>query len=310
MVVGALMALVSCAPQAFVVSPEMRGPSKSGLNLAGKSMAVVYLTDDNTRGTAFNASAAAGFATRLEEDYFGGDREIELFTARADGGADYASKDSLVNLVMETGKDVVFLIDVPELGIPSVNEPVRVTGRKVPEDSSYVSVASVPFTTKIFVYDSMNKEDKVFGFAGSRNFKVDVYSDGKESKGEIINDVWKDIAPGAEKAGYTAAGTFMSTWKQDDFHVIYYDGAESAWDQGAEYAYSYKWKEAISQWTTLLKCKSDEKKACAAYNIALGCFMCGQPVLALEWLDRSDSYTPVSLSANLREKIKKYTGIE
>lgn len=310
MVAGALVAMVSCAPQAFVVSPEMRGPSKSGLNLTGKSMAVVYLTDDNTRGTSFNASAAAGFATRLEEDYFGGDREIELFTARVDDGADYASKDSLINLVMETGKDVVFLIDIPELGIPSVNEPVRVSGRKVPADSAYISVASVPFATKIFVYDSMNKEDKVFGFAGSRNFKVDVYSDGKESKEEIINDVWKNIAPGAENAGYSAAGAFMSTWKQDDFHVIYYDGAESAWDKGAEYAYSYKWKEAISQWTTLLKCRNDEKKACAAYNIALGCFMCGQPALALEWLDRSDGYTPVSLSTNLREKIKKYTGIE
>ena len=50
MVVSALFALVSCAPQAFVVSPEMRGPSKSGLNLAGKSLAVVYLTDGNPRG--------------------------------------------------------------------------------------------------------------------------------------------------------------------------------------------------------------------------------------------------------------------
>ena len=83
MVVSALFALVSCAPQAFVVSPEMRGPSKSGLNLAGKSLAVVYLTDGNPRGEAFNASAAGGFATHLEEDYFGGNREVELFALSA-----------------------------------------------------------------------------------------------------------------------------------------------------------------------------------------------------------------------------------
>ena len=184
MVVSALFALVSCAPQAFVVSPEMRGPSKSGLNLAGKSLAVVYLTDGNPRGEAFNASAAGGFATRLEEDYFGGNREVELFTARGGEGVDYASKDSLVSLVLETGKDVVFVIDTPELGIPSVKDPVRVTGMNVSTDSSFVSVASVPFTTKIFVYDSMNKEDRVFGFAGGRNFKVEVYSDGKRSKDE------------------------------------------------------------------------------------------------------------------------------
>ena len=60
MIVSALLALVSsCAPQAFVVSPEMRGPSKSGLDLAGKSIGVVYLTDGNPRDEAFNASAAA-----------------------------------------------------------------------------------------------------------------------------------------------------------------------------------------------------------------------------------------------------------
>jgi hypothetical protein len=38
--------------------------------------------------------------------------------------------------------------------------------------------------------------------------------------------------------------------------------------------------------------------------------MCGQPDLALEWLDRSDSYEPVSLSKSLRIKIKQYTGKE
>lgn len=210
---------------------------------------------------------------------------------------------------METGKDVVFVIDVPELGIPSVKDPVRITGQKVSADSAYVSVASVPFTTKIFVYDSMNKEDRVFGFAGGRSFKAEVYSNGRKSNDSIINEVWNNIAPGAENAGYVAAASFLSTWKQDDFYVIYYDGSEEAWDKGAEYAYSYKWKEAIEQWTKLLKCRNDEKKACAAYNIALGCFMCGQPALALEWLDRSDSYTPVSLSKTLRLKINQYTGL-
>lgn len=310
MIVSALLALASsCAPQAFVVSPEMRGPSKSGLDLAGKSIGVVYLTDGNPRDEAFNASAAGGFATRLEEDYFGGNREIELFTARVGDGVDYASKDSLVSLVMETGKDVVFVIDVPELGIPSVKDPVRITDQKVSADSAYVSVASVPFTTKIFVYDSMNKEDRVFGFAGGRSFKAEVYSNGRKSNDSIINEVWNNIAPGAENAGYVAAASFLSTWKQDDFYVIYYDGSEEAWDKGAEYAYSYKWKEAIEQWTKLLKCRNNEKKACAAYNIALGCFMCGQPALALEWLDRSDSYTPVSLSKTLRLKINQYTGL-
>jgi hypothetical protein len=305
---AAILALASCAPQAFVVSPEMRCPSKSGLNLAGKSMAVVYLTDGNPRSEAFNASAAAGFAGRLESDYFGGAQEIELFTARTGDGVEYASKDSLVSLVLETGKDVVFLMDIPELGIPAVKDPVKVVGEKMPADSAYISTASIPFTTKIFVYDSMDKEDRVRGFSGTRSFNVEIYNDGKTSKEQIIGKVWKNVDSGAEKAGFAAAASFLSTWKADEFYVIYYDASERAWDTGAEYAYASKWKEAIGQWMTLLQCSNTEKKACAAYNIALGCFMSGQPALAIEWLDRSDSYMPVSLSTNLRTKITYYTG--
>lgn len=307
-VASALFALASCAPQAFVVSPEMRSPSKSGLNLAGKSMAVVYLTDDNPRDTVFNSFAASGFASRLEEDYFGGARVIELFSAKGGEGIEYASKDSLVSLVMETGRDVVFVFDIPELGIPAVNEPVKVVGAAVSKDSAYVSHVSVPFNVKVFVYDSMDKADKVLGFTGKHSLKTEVYSDGSASKDELMGKVWENIPAGAENAGYTAGKMFVSTWRADDFYVIYYDASEEAWDKGAEYAYAYKWKDAVSQWMKLLDCRSDEKKACAAYNIALGCFLCGQPDLALEWLDRSDSYTPVSLSKSLRSKINQYTG--
>ena len=67
--VSVLLALASCAPQAFIIRPEMRGASKSGLNLGGKSMAVVYITGNDDNCNAFNASAASGFASRLEEDY-------------------------------------------------------------------------------------------------------------------------------------------------------------------------------------------------------------------------------------------------
>ena len=105
-----------------------------------------------------------------------------------------------------------------------------------------------------------------------------------------------------------AANSFLSTWKQEYFQVIYYDGAEAAWNKGAEYAYSFKWDKAIEEWIPLTKSKNEEKRACAAYNIALGCFMTGMPDLALEWLDRSDKDMPVSISKDLRRKIKEYTG--
>ena len=207
--VSAMLALASCAPQAFVIRPEMRGASKSGLNLNGKTMAVVYLTGNENNVNSFNASLAEGFASRLEEDYFGGAREVELFKMPAEKGANFSAKDTLVNLVLESGRDVVFLFDEPELGSPIVNDPVKVTGKKLPADSAYVSNVAMTFNTKVYVYDSMNKDDKVLAFSGSKSVTTDVYNDGKTSKEKIAKASLKDIPKMAEKAGNLAASSFL-----------------------------------------------------------------------------------------------------
>ncbi len=300
-----LLLAASCAPQAFVLNSEMRGPSKSGLDLAGKSMAVVYLCPQE-RDTLFASSVATGFVTRPEEDYFGGDTFIDIYRMPARAGVDYGVKDSLVALVMDTGKDVVFLFDTPELGAAEfTTEPARVSGQPAKSDSAYVASVQVPYKMKIYVYDSMGKEDKVFGFGGTQDIQQPVYMRlaSKRPSGVALHDA---LAASAAKVGYKAADSFMSTWKEDAFYVVYYDGAEKAWDRGAENAYRYQWREAIEEWMTLLQSRNPEKKACASYNIALACFMLGQSDLALEWLDRSDKELPVSLSKRLREQIEKY----
>ena len=179
--VSVILALASCAPQAFVIRPEMRGASKSGLNLNGKTMAVVYLTGNENNVNLFNASLAEGFASRLEEDYFGGNREVELFKMPYEPGAVYSSKDTMVNLVLESGKDVVFLFDLPEIGSPIVSDPVKVSSKKMPADSSYSSNVAMTFNTKVYVYDSMNKNDEVLGFTGNKSVATEVFSDGKTS---------------------------------------------------------------------------------------------------------------------------------
>lgn len=309
MLAGAAL-LYACAPQAFVMNSEMRRPSQSGLNLGEKSIAVAYLYGEDPRDTLFNNAVASGFASRLEEDYFGGDRRIELFKLHRDKTGDYASKDSLVNLVLDTGRDVVFLFDVPEFGVPSVTTPQRSGRVSAAADSSFRSTAKLPFTTKLYVYDSMNKEDKVLAYAGSNNLTPVVHSNGKTSVDNLEKDVWKmaSTVAEAERAGSKAAVSFLSTWKEDSFYIIYYDGMEAAWNKAADFAYRYQWKDAMEQWMTLLHARNKEKRSCAAYNIALACFMMGQPDLALEWLDRSDREMPVSLATGLRQKIKTYTG--
>ena len=64
----ALMA-VSCGPSRHAIHLEMRYPSKSGLDLAGKVLSVVYLENDNEQGNLFNESMADAFAYNLERDY-------------------------------------------------------------------------------------------------------------------------------------------------------------------------------------------------------------------------------------------------
>ena len=153
------------------------------------------------------------------------------------------------------------------------------------------------------------KDDKVLGFTGSKSMTYDFPKDRKSSRDQLVKESLEEIPRMADKAGRLAANTFLSTWKEDFFYVIYYEGAEKAWNEAANLAYSFKWDQAIEKWFTLLDNKNAEKKACAAYNIAVGCFLSGQPSLALEWLDRYEKDMPGGLDKDLRRKIKEYAGI-
>ena len=116
---------------------DMRQPSRSGLDLAGKSFAVVYLQNGDEKTGEFNANFANGFAEKLEDEYFGGHRKVALYSIAQQEGAKYASKDTLVNLVMDLNADVIFLVDMPAFGTQESEE--------------------VPFHVNVFAYDSMNQ---------------------------------------------------------------------------------------------------------------------------------------------------------
>lgn len=294
-----------------MVESEVRGASASGLNLNRKTMGVVYLYGENPTDSAFNRAFSSGFASELESDYFNGEQVIDIFSMPYVSGSDYTAKDTLVNLAMDADKDVIFLVSKPDLGNPNVGAPVKDAARITrSKDSSYISHVTIPFDIRVFVYDTQNKEDRVFGFEGSKMLETTVFSDGNASDEEISAKAMKNVSDFAERAGSLAAKSFLSTWVNEQFYVIYYSASESAWNNGAEHAYRFKWKEAIDDWIPLLKAKSNEKRACAAYNIGLACFMLGQPKLAVEWLDRSDSYEHISLTDNLRKQIEHYTGVK
>ena len=110
-VAAALAALASCSPQAYVLDLEMRYPSLSGDDFTGREMAVAYLDSRNRSDSARVFPKAEAIASALEADYFGSRQAIPIYSIERDPAADYSCADSLIALVMDTGKDVVFLVD-------------------------------------------------------------------------------------------------------------------------------------------------------------------------------------------------------
>jgi hypothetical protein len=302
-----LLTLSSCSPQAFTMNIEMRHPSKSGLDLSRKSMSIVYLDNGVKLDSAFNNAMSDGFAQKLESDYFGGKKVIDVYQIKKVTGGKYASKDTLVNLVMDSGDDVVFLIDTPDFGQATFSDMKRSSSINTSADSAFFSTCSLPFITKIYVYDSLHKVDTLLSFKGSNVLRPVVYSNGKKTNDALEKDLWKFVAPSAEEIGSKAATSFLSTWKQEQYSVIYYDNLNSAWTDGADYANHFQWKEAMEKWMTLVDIHNIQQRACAEYNMALGCYMLGQTDLALKWLDRADKDYPVSLTSKLRQRIIERT---
>ena len=261
-----LVALIisSCAPCKHAVQVEMRYPSKSGVELAGKIISVVYLTEGKSTGDSFNAAMAESFATELENDYGTGEGSVGVYSLEDDGGR-YSHKDTLVNLLMETGADAVFLFD-------------KVLVTKAGDNMA-------KFNIKLYCFDAMNKAEKVFAFTG--NTVAGLTAD------KVISE--------ANKAGATISNSFKSQWKHEQYSIVYYEIQK--WYDALARAEAYDWKGAMDIWLGLLSTSDMMKRSSAEYNIAVACYMLGDYELASEWLDRSDQDNELPLSAAMRKRI-------
>ena len=249
---------VACSPQIVTLQVEMRYPSKSGLELSGKTMAVVCM---DAADTVINTGLSSGLADALEETYFEGEEIIPVYRIPVDS----VSLEKMHSLVMDTGMDVIFLFDAPELGDTLRNE--------------------VPLTVRMYVYDSMEKADSLRRYAGNAAIE-------------------RDFAVNAEKMGKQISRRFTPTWKPENYHLYYYEWG-SDWSEALEYASQHKWEEAIELWMKRLDERNPMYSACASYNIAVGYYMLGNPALALKWLDQCEKLDPTQHNATLRRRIEE-----
>lgn len=291
---SALVALQSCDPQAFSMNVEMRYPSSSGMSIDGKSVAVVYLNEDSAKDSVFNEYLANGFASAIEKNYFNGAEAVNLYKMPKVVGGVYSNADTLINLIVDTGCDIVFLFDAPEFGNVQIKE------QKTSTSGTYYPV-SVPVAIKLYGFDSLSGSDTVRVWTGTRMLSANMEASlGRQAAADSL---WNRIGSSAENLGEVSARTFAPVWKEETYTFIYYESPE-AWLAAAQYASDYKWNEAMKVWISLLDTNNPMKRSCAEYNIATACFLMGDNELALKWLNSSDEDYPISLSKTLRKRIQ------
>ena len=292
---------ISCSPARYVVNVEMRYPSRSGLELAGKSLSVVYLESENKYGTSMMEGVVDGFASTLEKDYGKGEGEISVYSIKPDVAALYSSRDSLMNILMDTGTDVVFLFDSLKMGTLTMGGTEPVASAADP-DSSYITTGNLPFTMSLYCYDSLNKADKVFTFSGKSTAVPHAYSDGKQDDSVILERAVSSLEAVGYEAGRSVSSSFQSQWKHEQYSIVYFESEK--WFNAVLYAEQYSWKQAMDLWFELLDTNDVLKRSAAAYNISVACYMLGEIDLASQWLDRSDADSMLPFSEAMRKRIK------
>ena len=291
---------VACGPSRHAIHVEMRHPSKSGIEFSGKTVSVVHLENDNIMNNNLSEGIADGLAYALEQDYGTGEGSVGIYRMRVVPGGNYSSRDTLVNLLMDTGSDVIFLVDTLSVGLMTMGGASSVAAPSSP-DSSYISTGNIPFKMKLYCFDAMNKDEKVYDYSGSSVAVPFAYSDGRQTENTIRERAVASLSELGFEVGTTISASFKSQWKYEQYSVVYFDSPR--WFTAMEYADRYYWKDAMNIWMELLDTNDMLKRSCAAYNLALASYMLGDYELASMWLDRSDIDNKLPLSDALCKMI-------
>lgn len=264
-ILSLVLLMVSCGPSRHAIPVEMRHPSRSGMELVGKNISLIYATAEDESLNTLSENMARSMAETLENDYGTGKGSIGVYSVDKRRG-EYSSRDSLLILLGRTGADVVIMMEAR------------------PADAKLVEGSQIKVI--FHCYDGMNQEDKVQVFAGN----TVITSSGDRLQSEI------------SAAGSRFADAFKIQWRQEQYSVAYYDNI--AWYEALARAEQFDWKGAMDIWFTLLDTNDMMKRASAEYNIALACYMLGDLQLAEEWLKKSvkDNDMP-TLTDALRKRI-------
>lgn len=298
--VAAALSLCSCQPEVVSMLVDMRKAPSLGIDINGKTVSVVYLDDLSGKDTVFNASVAKGFARALEEEYFGGGEAVAIYRMEKDMAGDYASRDSLVRMALDSGDDVVFAFDSPVYkGI--VLESRRALAQN--GDSLDFVKAKLPFRLSLYAYDTLDPSDTVRTFSGSSSVTKEMVCPRTDTEEDILWKLSGELGEAGEKTGTRSAAGFLSGWtsKQVSFYNMPFP---EDWVMATSCAFQCKWTKAIDLWTGMLDTGNLLRRAALEYNIANAMFLMGDRELAARWCDLSLKHANLPLALELRKRLR------
>lgn len=263
----------SCSlPQTFSLVLDVRYPFESKIDPSGRTVSLLCLESEDSVAKYISTAFADGIAQSLEKRYFSGKKEIDVYSRKA-SSFDISNKDSLSNLIVSIGCDLLIVLD----------EPIF---EKTDADKFIC-------TFNVSAFDSFDKSGTVRTL--SRKSSLTSYQ--KDSL-TLFSD--------AQLSGYHLASRIGGEYESGIYSFIYFDVYKEDWRLPLELADQMKWAEASEKWIELARTSTDPvKKSCASYNVALCLFLMEDNDLALKWLNISDKIYPVSLSRTLRSRIQR-----
>ncbi len=189
-----MLLIASCGPSKHIMHIDMRCPSRAGLSLENKIVSVVYIENDNVSTSSFSNELASGFASELEQDLGTGEGSIGVFSMRSQDGVDYSAREEMIQLLIDTDADAVFVFDVAD---------------------SYM--------VRLYCYDGMDKSDEVKSFSGCPSSTLNGYDAGC-TVANTFKSQWKTEP-------YTFAYYDSEKWYKalDKIEVYDWKGAMNQW---------------------------------------------------------------------------------
>ena len=159
----------------------------------------------------------------------------------------------------------------------------------------------MPAAYKLNVYDAVTVK-KVATITGVDTMYVEVMNNEAVRlltiKDGVISTA-NDIIPAL---GKKVAADFVPTWREERRFLYVYPGGR--WINAFVLASNFEWEKAMEVWMAELETKSAEKKAAAAFNIAVACEITEKLDLVEEWLNYAYKQYPLQSIESYRKRIR------